>query len=150
MLKITKMTYPEAVFCESEEYYAHEKERLDALHLNNGELYSIMFSLERNGNAREAAKLPATVNQKIIEKSGMYLIKLTLHDPDLKPTLETEGRFEDGFWLNVREKIIIKEHEAECSGGDYIPEEAYIMSYSDPMESRLQRIAAQQDLVLTS
>jgi hypothetical protein len=141
------MTYPEAVFCRSEEYYAHEKERLDSAYLNNGELYSIMFSLEHNGNKREAAKLPATIIQKVVDKSGMYVVKMALHDPDLKPALQTEGHFEDGFWLNVREKIFI--NEKESSAGKYKPEEAYIMSYSDPTEDSLQKIVAKKDLVLT-
>lgn len=138
------MTYPEAIFCKRQEYEEFENDRLDCEDLTVGELYSTMFLLDENANRREAAKLPARV-QGIAREAGLYVVRLTFYDQDFKPTVKTDGQFEGGMWVDVRDKITVTDKQADKQ---YIPSESYIMPYEDPDEKALQEIAAQNSLVL--
>lgn len=135
------MFHPEATFCNLGIYKQGERHRIDAPSLVQGELYSVMFALRENRWGREAAKLPATIREVVPEKVGVHVVKMTMLDQDLQPKLNTWGKFEDGYWLEVGRKITVRDLE---NGQKHRTSAAYIQSYRDDDEVDLQVLVANE------
>jgi len=136
--RANSMSYIEASFISRRIYNASENERLQEHDLEVDELYVAMFALANNTQGSEAAKLPVEFKDIARTDSGMYLASLALLDKRLKPTVECVGDFYDGYWVDVRERIVINEIQ---------PLHCYVRTYNPNVDADLQIASEKLSLV---
>lgn len=121
-----------AGLCSLEEYKAGERERLQASDLHVEELYMVLFALASKTHQRSAAKFAARIQKTTpLPDSDMYAVNVMLHDQDLQPCLGTVSIVEDGYWMNVKDQVVIEKMNTKM---------AYFKGYADDIDNELQVI----------
>jgi len=93
----------------------------------------VMMALANSTKAQAAAKLPSRVHTVTITTSGLYEVEFSFLNNDLQPQMETNGIFDDGYWINAKGNVVIGKKDI-TSG--------YFKGYEDDIEKELQEIAS--------
>ncbi len=137
------MRYFEAAgFCDMQEYEASKKERLQASDLRIDELYIVMFALCTTNAHKAAAKFPARVlGSTAAKESDLYAVKLDVLDHDMRTCVEATGVIRDGYWLNVKEQLLIGKTPTEA---------AYLKGYEDYIDKGLRHLVESVPVLQTA
>ncbi len=95
-------------YCDLQEYFDGEAEKLQPAELMVDEIHLLMLSLRSRNRARQAAKKPARILGVSQEENGLYRVGFNILDVDLQPELSTEGEFDQcGYWRDASKRIVI-------------------------------------------
>jgi hypothetical protein len=119
-------------YCPVEEYTAFEEHRRLEAEFQVDELYMMMFSLKSRKEHQQAAKKPSRVTDIEQRESGLYLVKMTILNTDLRDDCETEAVFRDGYRLNKgSRRITVGGHKVRA---------AYMKTYYGEMDEGLHSL----------
>lgn len=122
----------ESGFCPVEEYTAFEEQRCMEGEFQVDELYMMMFALKSRKQHQQAAKKPSRVTDLERRDSGLYLVRMTILNDDLRPDCETKAMFRDGYRQmkgSPRLKV----------GGNRV-KTAYMKTYRGEMDTELDAV----------